>query len=76
MTGVGEFVSSLSVDEGVRWTIFRVGGLTNGAEGPVKATYPGSGEDGLYISRRSVARWVLEEVVQGKWVGGTPYVCN
>ncbi|ODM19690.1 hypothetical protein SI65_04676 [Aspergillus cristatus] len=76
VTGIGEFVSSLCVADGVRWTVFRVGGLTNGAEESVKSTYVGSGEDGFWISRASVARWVLEEVIENKWVGRTPYICN
>lgn len=76
VTGIGEFVSSLRIADGVRWTVFRVGGLTNGAEEPVKSTYVGSGEDGFWISRASVARWVLEEVIENKWVGRTPYICN
>ena len=38
---------------GVQWTVLRVDGLTNGAQGPVKTTYPGNREDGLWISRDS-----------------------
>lgn len=78
MIGIGEFVSSLPVDNGngVRWTLFRVGGLTNGPEGPVKSTYLGSGEDGTWVSRASVARWVLEEAIDDNWVGAMPYICS
>lgn len=43
----------LMMGHGVQWTVLRVDGLTNGAEGPVKTTYPGNREDGLWISRDS-----------------------
>lgn len=76
MIGVGEYVSSLSVDEGVRWTLFRIGLLTDGQAGEVEATHLGSGKDGMWIGRGSVARWVLDEVIGEKFVGRMPYICN
>ncbi|KAJ5443772.1 uncharacterized protein N7458_007644 [Penicillium daleae] len=45
MISVGEFVSSLAADDGVRWTLFRVGLLRNGPEAEVEATHLGSGKD-------------------------------
>ncbi|KAJ5401487.1 uncharacterized protein N7487_007383 [Penicillium crustosum] len=76
MVGVGEAISSSSDTDGLRWGLFRVGGLTNGKEAPVNATYLGSGIDNTWISRASVARWVLDEAIEGKWVGKMPYICN
>ncbi|KGO43868.1 hypothetical protein PEX1_047440 [Penicillium expansum] len=76
MIGVGTAVSSLSDKDGIQWGLFRVGGLINGNEAPVDATYLGSGVDNTWISRASVARWVLDEAIQGKWVGRMPYICN
>lgn len=76
MVSVGEYVSSLSVDEGVQWTLFRVGLLTNGEEVQVEATHLGSGQDAMWVSRASVAGWVLDEVIEGKFVGKMPYICN
>lgn len=76
IVGVGEYVSSLSVDEGVRWTLFRVGLLTNGKEAAVEDTHLGSGKDVMWISRASVAAWVLDEVTEEKFVGKMPYICN
>ena len=76
MIGIGEAVTALDVNDRAHWTLFRVGGLTDAEETPVKATYLGSGEDGTWISRASVARWVLDEAKEGKWVGGIPYICN
>lgn len=75
MLGIGKFVTSLSVDE-VKWTLFRVGLLTNGEEGNVEATHLGSGKDAMWISRASVAGWVLDEAVWGRFVGEMPYICN
>lgn len=76
MVGIGQYVSSLSVDEGVKWTLFRVGLLTNAEEGDVVATHLGSGQDAMWISRASVAGWVLDEAIQGRFVGKMPYICN
>ncbi|KAJ5606985.1 hypothetical protein N7537_003604 [Penicillium hordei] len=76
MVGVGEAISSLPDTDGLQWGLFRVGGLTNGKEAPVNATYLGSGVDNTWIIRASVARWVLDEAVEGKAVGKMPYICN
>lgn len=76
MMAVGKYITSLSVDSGVRWTLFRVGGLTNGKQSPVETTVLGSGKDSMWISRASVARWVLDEAVEENWVREMPYICN
>lgn len=78
MVSVGKAISSLSDTntDGIQWGIFRIGGLTNKEEAPVNATYLGSGLDNTWISRASVARWVLNEVVERNWVGKMPYICN
>ncbi|CZR50362.1 uncharacterized protein PAC_00234 [Phialocephala subalpina] len=49
--GLGEFVTSQDPQE-LKWTLFRVPFLGNGAAAPVSATYTGSGKDGLFISRK------------------------
>jgi hypothetical protein len=74
MIAIGETVSTTSED--IQWGLFRVGGLTNGDEAPVEATHLGSGLDKTWISRSSVARWVLDEAIERKWVGKMPYICN
>ncbi|GAB1207329.1 hypothetical protein APSETT445_006044 [Aspergillus pseudonomiae] len=76
MVGIGEYIASLPVDGSVQWTLFRVGGLTNGEEAPVKATFLGSGDDGTWISRASVATWALDEITREQWLGKAPYICN
>ncbi|KAE8141694.1 hypothetical protein BDV38DRAFT_279043 [Aspergillus pseudotamarii] len=75
MVGVGGYIASLSVDKTVQWTLFRVGGLTDAEEAPVKATFLGSGDDGTWISRQSVATWVLDEIDRERWLGKAPYIC-
>ncbi|KAE8380349.1 hypothetical protein BDV26DRAFT_279569 [Aspergillus bertholletiae] len=74
MVGIGEYLSSLPVNQDVQWTLFRVGGLTDAEAAPVKATSLGSGDDGTWISRASVATWVLDEITQEKWLGKAPYI--
>lgn len=76
MVRTGELVDSLSADERVICTLFRVGGLTDEEEKPVQATFLGSGKDKIWISRASVARWVLDEISEKHWAGKAPYICN
>lgn len=76
MIGIAEYIASLPIDKHVQWTLFRVGGLTDGEEAPVKATFLGSGDDGTWISRASVATWVLDEIARERWLGKAPYICN
>lgn len=75
MVSVGDYITSLSAEE-AKWTLFRVGGLTNEESRPVEATFLGSGQDNMWISRASVAQWVMNEAIQDKWVGEMPYICN
>lgn len=75
MISMGGYITSIPVEE-AQWTLFRVGGLTNGGMRPIETTFLGSGRDGMWISRASVARWVMDEATQDKWVGEMPYVCN
>ncbi|KAI9733821.1 MAG: hypothetical protein M1818_007088 [Claussenomyces sp. TS43310] len=74
-SGLGALVASQDT-AALKWTIFRVGFLGNGEVKPVKATFTGSGEDGIGISRKSIAAWVLAEIKEEKWVGEAPLLCN
>lgn len=58
MKQVGKMITTQSPAD-IDWTLFRVGGSTDEPAKEVRATYLGSGEDGIYISRTSVANWVL-----------------
>jgi hypothetical protein len=51
---------------------FRVPILTNGAAVPTNASIVGSGQDGLLLSRKSLAVWLLNELKEGKWIGKAP----
>jgi hypothetical protein len=75
-SGLGTFVTSQ--DPAVlRWTLFRVPVLHDDPASPVKATFIGAGDDGMYISRKSIASWVLSEMGEdSRWVGETPLLCN
>jgi len=74
--GLGAFIASQDVSK-LKWTLFRVGFLGNGPAKPVHATYTGSGKDGLQISRKSIADWVLANLSpKSEWVGKTPVLCN
>jgi hypothetical protein len=73
---LGEFVTSQDLDK-IKWTLFRVPFLGNGEAKPVTATFTGSGEDGMFLSRKSIAAWVLEGIGEdSEWVGKAPVLCN
>jgi len=74
-SGLGALLSVQPLDM-IRWTYFRVHHLTDGPEKPVTATFTGTGKDKKDLSRKSMARWVLEEIVRGEWVGKAPVICN
>ncbi|KAK2811642.1 hypothetical protein FQN50_001984 [Emmonsiellopsis sp. PD_5] len=74
--GLGEFVASQDVSQ-LKWTLFRVPFLHNGPSSPVTAAYPGSGNDGMTLSRKSLANWVLDNIAgDSKWVGKTPLLSS
>lgn len=76
MVGIAEAVNTLG--EGLAWTIFRVPQLTNGrGDFPVWAGYAGPDRKGsLFLSRRSLARWVIGEISEGNWINHAPFLGN
>lgn len=77
VNGIGKVVTRLREEEEeeegrLEWTVFRVPGLTKAAAGPVRAGFIGEKGDGLLLSRKSLAVWVLQEVEERKWVGRCP----
>jgi hypothetical protein len=74
--GLGEFVASQDVSQ-LKWTLFRVPFLTNGPLAPVTASYTGTGADGMFLSRKSLATWVLDHITgDSEWVGKAPVLSN
>jgi hypothetical protein len=56
---------------------FEGGGLGEN-EGDVRAGFVGDGKgnDGLSLDRGSLARWILSELGEGKWVGCCPVLSS
>jgi hypothetical protein len=75
MSKMGELVASEPPHE-LRWTLFRVPNLTNGPEAPVNAGFIGDSISGMSLSRRSIAKWVLEGMEHEEWVGKAPLLLN
>jgi hypothetical protein len=46
--------------------------------GEVEASYIGDrkGRDGLFLDRGRLARWILGELDEGKWIGTCPALAN
>ena len=74
--GIGNLVTSQDVTQ-IKWTVFRVPFLGNGPAAPVTATFTGSGKDGMFLSRKSLAAWVLKEMDEkSDWIGKAPVLSN
>lgn len=66
----------------IEWTVFRVP-LLQGKEldengGEVNAVYVGDKKwrDGLLLDRGRLARWILRELEEGKWIRASPILAN
>ncbi|QIW95697.1 hypothetical protein AMS68_001215 [Peltaster fructicola] len=60
----------------IGWTIYRVPILTNSAARPVHAGYKGDGKDGIFLSRQSLAVWLVQELKDSKWIGQEPLLSD
>jgi hypothetical protein len=62
----------------LQWTLFRVGGLGDGEEGEVEATYVGGEGYTSVVNRADIAKWVVEQVEmeEPQWVGKRPLLCS
>jgi len=73
---------TVALGEKIDWTVFRVpllyGKELNENEGPVNAVYVGDkhGRDGLKLDRGRLARWILGELEEGKWICACPMLAN
>ncbi|KAJ6098220.1 hypothetical protein N7499_002594 [Penicillium canescens] len=74
--GLGAFVTSQDASQ-LKWTLFRVPFLNNGPDAPVTATYTGTGSDGMFLSRISLATWVSDQISEDSdWIGKAPVLSN
>lgn len=73
--GIGDYITSLPLDQ-LKWTLFRVPMLSNAAPIKVYAGPAGAPNVGSKLSRSSMARWLLQEIDEAKWVGKTPCISN
>ena len=75
---------TLALDDKIEWTVFRVP-LLQGDQvlidensGKVHAVWVGDkqGRDGLCLDRGRLAKWILKELRERKWIGLCPFVAN
>lgn len=80
ITGMAK--ETVKLGDRVGWTVFRVpllkGKRLGENEGGVNAVFVGDkgGRDGLGLDRGRLARWILRELGEGKWVGMCPMLAN
>lgn len=74
--------ATVDLGENIKWTVFRVpllsGKKLDESEGEVEACFVGDkkGRDGLWLDRGRLARWILGELDEEKWIGACPLVSN
>ena len=69
---IGDVVRASDTD----WTLVRIGLLDEAALKRVRVGHYGRGEVGLYISRRSLARFMLDRATAGDFVREAPAISN
>lgn len=64
--------------EGLDWTVYRVGGLGNGPEGNVVATYVGAPGSTWSVERADIVKWLVEQVesIEPKYAREKPYLSS
>lgn len=78
--------ATVSLGSKCEWTVFRVpllqgkelGEVKNGEDAEVHAMFVGDqkGRDGLHLDRGRLARWIMRELEERKWVGLCPMLAN
>src|SRR5579859_3747330 len=66
----GHVIKQSAVD----WTIARVARLTSGKGGNVKAGLVGKDGTGVFLARKDLARWFLDELQKGEWIRKLPVI--
>lgn len=75
---------TVALGDKIEWTVFRVP-LLRGNQvlieenpGKVNAVWIGDkqGRDGLHLDRGRLARWILRELEERKWIGLCPFLAN
>ncbi|WP_210022324.1 MULTISPECIES: NAD(P)H-binding protein [unclassified Paenibacillus] len=69
---IGKHIQSSSLD----WTLVRVGFLNNDEIQPLKVGYYGHGVVDVKISRSSIAKFMLDQVVTNEYLGKSPAISN
>ncbi len=79
---VGISTETAKLNEKIDWTIFRVptlhGETLDENPGAVNACYVGDHDrrDGFTLDRGRLARWLLGELEERKWVDASPHIAN
>ena len=58
----------------VEWTLARVARLTNSEGGKVEAGVVGGEGTSVFVARKDLARWFLQELEKGEWIRKSPIV--
>jgi len=75
MVKIGQVVTATPKEQ-LPWTLFRVGVLKDEPSDEFVVSHPGSGQDGLSINRAGIIAFVLQESVENRYVGRTPYISS
>lgn len=64
----------ITKSDAVEWTIARVARLTSGKGGNVKAGLVGKDGAGVFLARKDLATWFLDELDNGEWIRKLPII--
>ncbi|KAI5796411.1 hypothetical protein EDC01DRAFT_651427 [Geopyxis carbonaria] len=78
VVNVGKYFDGLSKEDGVEWTVYRLGGVLDGDKGDVVAGWVGDGETTLSVRRQELGEWLVEEAGrdEARWVREKPMVSS
>jgi len=80
ITGIA--AETVALGKTIDWTVFRVpvlsGEVLDENQGEVNAVHIGDskGRDALHLERTGLARWILTELDEMKWIGRCPLLAN
>jgi hypothetical protein len=78
IVSIGRLFDEEATRDGLAWTIYRVGNLSNGKPGPVATGKVGDAGWSSWINRSEIAEWLVEqaEMETPQWVGMKPAISS
>ncbi|KAF8460082.1 hypothetical protein BDZ91DRAFT_851784 [Kalaharituber pfeilii] len=78
VVAVGKFFENIPPEEGIEWSVFRIGRVLDGDFQGVTDGYIGDGKGTLHIRRSELSKWLVEHALTDTpvWTGKQPAVSS